>query len=1211
MPSLASHSTLPLDTLVFQLEREGFAVSPDTYLRLQEALRVFAPSYQDQPQQLRRVLAPLVAQNPAQQQQFYQIFDEYYAQIQAQVKRELDPDPDQEDKDKKLEPQPPKPWLYYALGTVGLLLLIFLFLYLYRPQPVLLPENISFVADTTYARTGDTLRFTIPDYEKQREALDFYWDFKDGSEPGAVQDSITPHAFGREGDYAVELTWQSKTTDTLAGKTKLRILIEDACRPRTRAQVLSLNPLPLGDSLEVQNLTPGRDTLTFVWDFGDGQRLTGRDSLVTHRYDTAGVYNLKLTAYTPDSCKRTFAQIVEVIAQPEIKLPAQELIRDEEPPLIASFSYQGIFLLMGVFLGLWLALEAYWYYAKRGFGQSQIEPKEKPPYILDLPAAEEHIRPQEALYEVANTLRQRQEGEVQTLDIHATLEATIRAGGFPRLHFQTNTRPTEYLILIDQQGANHQQARFFDYLINTLAQEEVYLEKFYYLGDPRNVWNPAHPEGLYLHQLAQKYGQHRLLIFGDGHDWIDAETGQIYPWARRQMGTWARKALLTPLPPEDWGYEEQLIYQLLPLLPADLSGQAQLLDQRSAEEAPSWPAYKQQFKRKAETSRFQVDFEDKQALRGFLDTHPRLFAWLCALAVYPRPDWAITLAIGRGWEEQIPEAKGLLSAQNLVQLTRVPWLNTSEEIPAELRQALLAELSPAEEKAAREAVLRVLQDPRTEVPTDSIAHEEKQTQILAQTAQLHPRDSRAWLQLRRLGQSGLLQDELLRKELEKRYQTQASQVFLRSFSLLALLGISLWVLHLFNVVEDLTSSPGYGASLQAWNLVQTQVSDSAVYYNNLGVAQYRDKQYTGVENNFQRALQLEPDYATPRYNLDCIGFNQASARYNLGQYQLAARGFQPFLSHDSLELEAKVNLGLCYVSLNQMDSARKYYEEVQATGKGYLDQYPGNYLAYYLEKSKEPKPDLLAQESDSSSLPTLQSIPEDSEQEAPTTPKPPPDLPEMVFVPGGSFQMGSDDGEDDEKPVHTVQLDDFYIGKYEVTQKQWREVMGENPSKFQGCDDCPVENVSWNDVQEFIQKLNAQTGQNYRLPTEAEWEYAARGGQKTQGYQYAGSNNIDEVAWYRENSDSKTHPVGQKRPNELGLYDMSGNVYEWCSDWYGSDYYASSPEFNPPGPASGSYRVHRGGSWYDYSVYCRVAYRRTHPPEDRYNYLGLRLSRTL
>jgi formylglycine-generating enzyme required for sulfatase activity len=213
---------------------------------------------------------------------------------------------------------------------------------------------------------------------------------------------------------------------------------------------------------------------------------------------------------------------------------------------------------------------------------------------------------------------------------------------------------------------------------------------------------------------------------------------------------------------------------------------------------------------------------------------------------------------------------------------------------------------------------------------------------------------------------------------------------------------------------------------------------------------------------------------------------------------------------------------------------------------------------------------------------------------------------EMVYVKGGTFQMGSNDGESDEKPKHSVTLSDFYIGKYEVTQKQWREIMGNNPSNFKNCDNCPVENVSWNDVQEFIKKLNQKTGKNYRLPTEAEWEYAARGGAQSRGYKYAGSNNIGEVAWYGDNSSGKTHSVGGKKPNELGIYDMSGNVWEWCNDWYGN--YSAGSQRNPQGSSSGASRVLRGGSWNLSAGDCRVSNRGIDNPDGRILGDGFRLA---
>ena len=207
---------------------------------------------------------------------------------------------------------------------------------------------------------------------------------------------------------------------------------------------------------------------------------------------------------------------------------------------------------------------------------------------------------------------------------------------------------------------------------------------------------------------------------------------------------------------------------------------------------------------------------------------------------------------------------------------------------------------------------------------------------------------------------------------------------------------------------------------------------------------------------------------------------------------------------------------------------------------------------------------------------------------------------------GCTSEQGSD-CYDDEKPSHTVNLSSFYIGKYEITQAQWQAVMGTNPSEFSGCDNCPVEKVSWNDVQEFIQKLNQQTGKRYRLPTEAEWEYAARGGNKSRAYKYSGSNDISAVAWYGGKSGNKTHLVRQKSPNELGIYDMSGNVWEWCSDWYANDYYSSSPSSNPQGPSTGSGRVLRGGSWYSAATDCRVANRRNDSPEYRSFNLGFRV----
>ena len=224
----------------------------------------------------------------------------------------------------------------------------------------------------------------------------------------------------------------------------------------------------------------------------------------------------------------------------------------------------------------------------------------------------------------------------------------------------------------------------------------------------------------------------------------------------------------------------------------------------------------------------------------------------------------------------------------------------------------------------------------------------------------------------------------------------------------------------------------------------------------------------------------------------------------------------------------------------------------------------------------------------------------------------------MVPVEGGSFMMGGTDEQgsdpiDRERPVHQVTLSSYAIGQTEVTQALWQAVMGTIPGYFTGSQ-LPVEQVSWQDCQQFIAQLNALTGRSFRLPTEAEWEFAARGGVESVGYKYAGSNDLPMVAWYSYNDSWQlrgtgsygTHPVATRSPNELMLFDMSGNVHEWCQDWFGD--YSADAQANPTGPATGTSRVYRGGSWYFDEWFCRVSFRNGVVPTYRSYGIGLRLA---
>ena len=224
----------------------------------------------------------------------------------------------------------------------------------------------------------------------------------------------------------------------------------------------------------------------------------------------------------------------------------------------------------------------------------------------------------------------------------------------------------------------------------------------------------------------------------------------------------------------------------------------------------------------------------------------------------------------------------------------------------------------------------------------------------------------------------------------------------------------------------------------------------------------------------------------------------------------------------------------------------------------------------------------------------------------------------MIPVEGGTFSMGAtpeqgSDASSREKPVHQVTVSSYYLGETEVTQALWLAVMGTMPSNFTGMQ-LPVEQVSWEDCQAFIAALNAMTGQQFRLPTEAEWEFAARGGNMSMGYKYSGSDNLASVAWYSYNDSWDvrgtgyygTHPVATRNPNELMLYDMSGNVHEWCQDWYGV--YDSAAQIDPVGPNTGTTRVYRGGSWYFDEWFCRVSFRNSVSPSYTSYGIGLRLA---
>lgn len=332
-----------------------------------------------------------------------------------------------------------------------------------------------------------------------------------------------------------------------------------------------------------------------------------------------------------------------------------------------------------------------------------------------------------------------------------------------------------------------------------------------------------------------------------------------------------------------------------------------------------------------------------------------------------------------------------------------------------------------------------------------------------------------------------------------------------------------------------------------------------------------------------------------------IAFSKKSFSESKKHYEQALR-HNPNCTHSRSHLELIANTELESAQFNN-----NLWKSLRLTaGISLLFVLPGIYM-FQIREGQENLPDTTSRENSSHVNADTEATHQVTNNHVLQTLKD-----NMVYVAGGTFTMGCTDEQgsdcsEDEKPVHQVTLSSFKMGKYEVTQAEWEAVISLNPSYFKNCHNCPVENVSWMDIQIFLEKLNQLTNGNYRLPTEAEWEYAVRGGNGQSGTINSGSDIFTSVAWYNGNSGNKTHPVGQKDANALGLYDMSGNVREWCSDWFGAHYYSSSPISNPRGPSFGTSRVCRGGSWNNSAGSCRVSIRNGVTPYGRGSSLGFRL----
>ncbi|MEI6411602.1 MAG: formylglycine-generating enzyme family protein, partial [Bacteroidota bacterium] len=862
--------------------------------------------------------------------------------------------------------------------------------------------------------------------------------------------------------------------------------------------------------------------------------------------------------------------------------------------------------------------------------------------------------PGDAFQSTLQALRRRTEDDARVPDMHATVRAAARKAGMAALLYKKLSRPSEYLLLIDRYDHRDHRARLYDDLYRTLRNNEELVERFFFENDLRLCFNEAHPDGIGIEELLFRFPQHRLLVLSAGRGLFSGSTGRLMKWTET-LERWKQRALLSPLPPGQWRRREDQLARLFQFAPATMPGLGRVIMAFETADAGTPDLAKMAAMGGGETIQLDAEGDVLQTLRSALpDVSTR--NWLACCALWPELHYDLTLWIGN-WLEQ-ERGVPITSFERLNELLRLPWFSQGA-MPDAARVLLLNELratEPALELRLRNALHQLLREQGP--PTDSaawddfalriafnewmIATDPKLKKALAERiAQYIDATGRTdFIMVQELkGPPGLL-DNLLPDNLKKRFfKGDIPAIGLRDlwkdalWALAALLcaGLALgfWPVQAGECKGEtaevqLTTDSVITCCIDDYRKIQflNEYRMRAAASKADGVRADTLKPESGLPPAWFDALarKAEGDSAAQRLTRESRA-NMANALYLAGlpAYRLAEnlrksqRGYNP----DTSRLHASACAW--FERAARWDSSLYQVRAASAWCGA-----PGNALPEDIAPPTINKVIVVApfMVTDTTSIP----------------------LPDLIPVPGGSYRRGCTDEKDpdcysDDKPAREIKINTFSMGRTEVTNVQycfflnemgnkheegatWIDLEGPNQNEHcrikqngknfiveKGYEQYPVINVSWYGAKAYCDWLSSKVnGLKYRLPTESEWEYAARGGNKPGGYKYAGSDDLETVGWYSGNSGNKIHPVGQKKGNELGLMDMSGNIYEWCSDWYANNYYASSSSDNPQGPATGSSRVYRGGSWRYAPRFCRVSLRNGWLPVRRLNYLGFRVA---
>lgn len=792
----------------------------------------------------------------------------------------------------------------------------------------------------------------------------------------------------------------------------------------------------------------------------------------------------------------------------------------QTPPPKPPFNWriQLFLLIVGVFI--FLVWRLWWLWRANLFLQRHSTTQKPELQKISITGFEENLFPKLVLLKIARSLRHRIRVPSKEIDVNKTIDATLSRGGWLTPVYQTYQVLPEYLFLINRTSYRDHQAKFIEGIIESLKQEGVFITIYFFDDDPRICFaedGKNHP--LKLREIISKYSEHSLVMISDTERFFSSISGELEPWVN-QLTNWDNRAVLTPIPVENWGYQELELAQEFILLPATLKG----LDALSQRLRQGWATY-------VVGEKTQIPLPDGLRTRPYLwiERNPPAteqinamvdslekylgkdgFYWLSACAVFPELHWNITIYLGNVLK--VESGASLIEVCSLTDLARLPWLRYGY-MPDWLRVYLITTLSSEQEQIIRTALQGLLI-----------------TAIQGSVSKLQ-------------------------LEVAKEYRRVLP--------------------NLANPILDLLSKKA---------AINNQLRD----YIFLGFMRGESVLAMKVSDEFSRSLQKQKKYAWWRKVLSKLGIvvkpaiqepsfaksgNSSSGlisrRKFLQWFGLVGGGFVISVLADQITKNTNTNTDISTLPDSTPTPLKSFeFEIVRVNAQGSITDRALRDGKFFTE--------------DVGNDVTL----------------------DMVAIKSGSFIMGSPAGEkgrtSSESPQHSVTLAGFFMGKYEVTQAQYQAIMGNNPASFKG-ETRPVEQVSWNDAVEFCQKLSQMTGRNYRLPSEAEWEYACRAGTTTPFYFgetiTADLVNYDATSTYasapKGEYRQQTTPVGSFPPNAFGLYDMHGNVWEWCQDtWH--DSYQGAPNNGSAWVDNGNdnqTRLLRGGSWINNPEDCRSAYR--------------------